>query len=165
MIERFAYAAFVVVAGLFWIFPAVRKGLWHEVLSGVGAMLLFGILFFEQQAVQQETELALLGGALALFGISIAVLGVFTIFTKGRARDFEESKTFVRSGVFYYFRHPLYYGMILLAAGAALVKGTVFALAICSAAALLLLAAGKVEESHNLKKFGKRYEKYLKKKK
>lgn len=164
MIEQLAYAAFIIVAGIFWIFPAIRKGLWHEVLSGVGAMLLFGVLFFEQQAVQQETLLALLGGALALFGIAIAVLGVFTLFSKGKARDFEESKTFVGEGVFHYFKHPLYYGMIMVAAGAALVKGTLFALAICSVAAVLLLAAGKAEENHNLRKFGGRYKRYLKKK-
>lgn len=103
-------------------------------------------------------------------GLLLALAGLFFIWKAFRAFDMpaflglkaEESSVLVKTGMYAYVRHPLYFAMILLIAGLCLMfpsKGMLMVLGISYS---YLLIGSKLEEVKLKKQFGQAYVDYAK---
>lgn len=103
-------------------------------------------------------------------GLLLALAGLFFIWKAFRAFDMpaflglkaEESSVLVKTGMYAYVRHPLYFATILLIAGLCLMfpsKGMLMVLGISYS---YLLIGSKLEEEKLKKQFGQAYKDYAK---
>ena len=102
------------------------------------------------------------GGALVVLGAGIAVAGKRLFRRVGtNVYTFEQPDLLVTEGIYRFSRNPMYLGMVLMAAGATLVSGTVSA---CILGAAFALAVRywyiAYEEAEMHRRFGDRYEEY-----
>lgn len=107
----------------------------------------------------------LLGFVMLFIGI-IFVLQTFTEFVRksgGTPAPFMPSEKLVLSGLYKYVRNPMYYGVLLVIYGQALLLGSypvlLYALAV---SAVFHFYVVKYEEPQLKEKFGKQYENYCK---
>ena len=90
--------------------------------------------------------------------------GFYLIKTKGNpAGDFEDTTKLITSGVFHYIRHPLYSSLILFGLGAALKDPSLLGGALLLLVVLGVVLTARIEEKHNLERFGEEYQGYCEK--
>jgi protein-S-isoprenylcysteine O-methyltransferase Ste14 len=93
----------------------------------------------------------------------LALHGFYLLYAIGKPRgELNNTTVLITQGAYKYIRHPLYGSLLLLGGGVffknlSLLAGTFFILTI-----IFLVAAAKVEEHENLKKFGPDYAAYMK---
>lgn len=102
------------------------------------------------------------GGTLVILGAGISAAGKRVFRRAGtNVYTFEQPDLLVTEGIFGFTRNPMYLGMVLIAAGAALVSGTLSA---CLLSAAFTLAVRywyiAYEEAEMRHQFGGRYEGY-----
>ena len=102
------------------------------------------------------------GGALVILGAGISAAGKRLFRRAGtNVYTFEKPDLLVTEGIYGFTRNPMYLGMVLIAAGAALVSGTLSA---CLLSAAFALAVRywyiAYEEAEMRRRFGDRYEEY-----
>ncbi len=102
------------------------------------------------------------GGVLVVLGAGISAAGKRLFRRAGtNVYTFEQPDMLVTEGIYGFTRNPMYLGMVLIAAGAALVSGTVSA---CLLGAAFALAVRywyiAYEEAEMRRRFGDRYEEY-----
>ena len=102
------------------------------------------------------------GGVLVVLGAGIAAAGKRLFRRAGtNVYTFEQPDMLVTEGIYGFSRNPMYLGMVLIAASAALVSGTV---SVCLLAAVFALAVRywyiAYEEAEMRRRFGDRYEEY-----
>jgi len=109
---------------------------WHQVLSWV-----------------------FLAGSLLLVGI-----GFYQIKTLGAPEgDLEDTTRLITSGLYRYIRHPLYSSLIFFALGAFLKDPSWMGGALVCLTVLGAVITAKIEEQHNLERFGNPYRVYMEK--
>ena len=94
--------------------------------------------------------------------IYLAGQGFFLIKTKGNPEgDFEDTTTLITSGVFKYIRHPLYTSLILFSLGAFLKEPSFFGTGLVITTVIGVYLTARIEEGHNLERFGETYQNYM----
>ncbi len=101
----------------------------------------------------------------------LVVLGVVQLRSKGQPRiqrhddsllAFEDTSVLVTTGIYRYIRHPMYSSLLLLAWGTFLKDVTWYTSILVVAATVLLIATAKADEEECKRRFGPRYEEYMK---
>ena len=99
-----------------------------------------------------------LAGSLALAGG-----GFYLIKTQGDpSGDFEDTTTLITSGLYRFIRHPLYASLILFGLGAFLKAPSLIGIVLLFLTLLGSLLTARIEEKHNLERFGEEYLDYMK---
>lgn len=98
--------------------------------------------------------------ALSLF---LAGWGFILIKTRGApAGDFEDTTRLITSGPYRFIRHPLYSSLIAFALGAFLKHPSWTGLFLVITTVVGVILTARIEERHNLERFGEAYQKYMK---
>ncbi len=125
-----------------------------------GLLALFfinGGFFFEDPFTPRQ----MLSWALMLASAAVALSGFYGLRRFGRSVDnWENTTRLVREGVFHYIRHPLYTSLMLLTMGIFLKDPSGGATAASAFTLGFLVAASRVEEGENARKFGEAYRRY-----
>jgi protein-S-isoprenylcysteine O-methyltransferase Ste14 len=94
--------------------------------------------------------------------IYLAVLGFFLIKTKGDPKgDFEDTTSLITSGVYKYIRHPLYTSLLLFSLGAFLKNPSLLGTGLVITTVVGVYLTARIEEKHNLERFGNTYQDYM----
>ena len=118
-----------------------------------------GDWFFNPFSVRQLASWLLLLGSLAL-----AVHGFSLLKTRGNpAGDFEDTSRLITSGAYRYIRHPLYSSLLLFSLGAFLKDPSLAGAGLAAATILGVAWTARIEETHNLERFGDPYRAYAQK--
>jgi protein-S-isoprenylcysteine O-methyltransferase Ste14 len=105
----------------------------------------------------QITSWFLLMGSLAL-----AIQGFATLKNKGNPKgDFEDTTQLIKTGVYRYIRHPLYASLILFGLGGFLKNPSLLGGGLLLFHFWSVLLTAKIEERHNLERFGDEYRQYI----
>ena len=98
-----------------------------------------------------------LAGSLFLAGWGFAL-----IKTRGNPDgDFEDTTRLITTGVYRYIRHPLYSSLIAFALGAFLKSPTWAGALLVLTTVLGAVLTARIEERHNLERFGEAYREYM----
>jgi protein-S-isoprenylcysteine O-methyltransferase Ste14 len=93
----------------------------------------------------------------------LAVLGFYTLKSKGKPEgDFEDTTELITSGVYRFIRHPLYASLLLLGLGAFLKDPSALGGGLVVTLLLGVFLTARIEERHNLERFGTEYLEYSK---
>jgi len=115
--------------------------------------------FVDPLSLRQLFSWVFLTGSIIVVG-----QGFYLIKTKGTpAGDFEDTTQLITSGVFHYIRHPLYSSLILLGLGAALKDPSLVGGVLLLLVVLGVVLTARIEEKHNLERFGEEYRDYCEK--
>jgi len=102
-----------------------------------------------------------------IFLISSMILvgyGFFLIKTKGNPEgDFEDTTTLITTGVYKYIRHPLYTSLILFSLGGFLKAPSILGTGLVITTVIGVYLTARIEEGHNLERFGDSYQDYMEK--
>ena len=100
---------------------------------------------------------------LCLLGsIFLAVDGFLLLKTRGNpAGDFEDTTTLITTGAYQYIRHPLYTSLLLFALGAFLKNPSLVNGIFVGTTLLGVTLTARIEERHNLDRFGEEYQEYM----
>lgn len=103
----------------------------------------------------------ILSWVLLLISIALAGIGFRSLKNRGRPEgDFEDTTRLITDGIYRYIRHPMYASLVFFAAGAFL-KAPSWVGALLVAANLLGVEfTARIEERHNLDRFGEEYSQY-----
>jgi len=94
--------------------------------------------------------------------IYLAGQGFFLIKTKGNpAGDFEDTTRLITSGVYKFIRHPLYTSLLLFSLGAFLKDPSLMGTGLVITTAIGVYLTARIEEGHNLERFGDAYQDYM----
>ncbi|MGB2962727.1 MAG: isoprenylcysteine carboxylmethyltransferase family protein [Anaerolineales bacterium] len=114
--------------------------------------------FVDSFSVRQLFSWVFLAGSIIVVG-----QGFYLIKTKGNpAGDFEDTTQLITSGVFHYIRHPLYSSLILFGFGVALKDPSLLGGALLLLVVFGVALTARIEERHNLERFGEEYQRYCK---
>lgn len=98
-----------------------------------------------------------LAGSLALAGG-----GFYLIKTRGNpSRDLEETTTLITTGLYRYIRHPLYGSLMAFSMGIFLKDPSVIGSVLVLSTVLGAVMTARIEEKHNLERFGRDYQVYI----
>ena len=99
---------------------------------------------------------------LMLDSMILAGYGFFQIKTQGNPEgDFEETTTLITSGLYKYFRHPLYTSLILFSLGAYFKDPSFLGAGLVVTTTIGVYLTARIEEGHNLERFGGSYKNYM----
>lgn len=116
------------------------------------------VWFLEPFAWYQLLSWFFLAGSLILVSWGFALLK-----TRGKPDgDVEETTSLVTTGLYRYIRHPLYSSIIIFALGAFLKDPSWVGALLVLTTALGVILTARIEESHNLERFGEEYRTYMK---
>jgi len=97
-------------------------------------------------------------------GIFLVVSSFISLKRIGRPTSgLEDTTIMIHRGIFKILRHPLYLGLSLSTIGFLFAYQAVALIIIGIAAIILFYIASRVEDSYNIKKFGREYIEYMKK--
>ena len=97
-----------------------------------------------------------------LGSIILAGHGFLFIKTRGNpAGDFEDTTTLITTGAYQYIRHPLYTSLLLFGLGAFLKDPSLVNGNLVGTTLLGVTLTAKIEEEHNLDRFGDDYQEYM----
>ncbi len=92
----------------------------------------------------------------------LAVHGFTLIKTKGNPEgDFEDTTTLITTGAYRYIRHPLYASLFLFALGVFLKDPSLLGVGLVGTTILGVVFTARIEEKHNLERFGMAYQVYM----
>ena len=113
--------------------------------------------FIDPLAWHQLISWFFLAGSLVLAGG-----GFYLIKTRGNpSGDIEDTTTLITTGLYRYIRHPLYSSLIVFALGAFLKNPSLIGAALVLSAVLGAFMTARIEETHNLERFGREYQEYM----
>jgi len=113
--------------------------------------------FLDPLSWQQQLSWFFLAGSLALAGG-----GFFLIKTRGNPTgDFEDTTTLITTGLYRFIRHPLYSSLIAFALGAFLKRPSLIGAVLVFLTVLGVYMTARIEEGHNLARFGREYQDYM----
>jgi protein-S-isoprenylcysteine O-methyltransferase Ste14 len=114
--------------------------------------------FLDPLSWQQLLSWFFLAGSLFL-----AVCGFALIKTRGNpAGDFEDTTSLITTGLYRFIRHPLYSSLMAFALGAFLKNPSWMGAILVLATILGVILTARIEERHNLERFGEEYREYMK---
>ena len=88
--------------------------------------------------------------------------GFFLIKTKGNPEgEFEDTTSLITSGVYEYIRHPLYTSLLLFSLGVFLKDPTLLGIGLVITTIIGVYLTARIEEGHNLERFGDAYQDYM----
>ncbi|MCK5793506.1 MAG: isoprenylcysteine carboxylmethyltransferase family protein [Anaerolineales bacterium] len=88
--------------------------------------------------------------------------GFFLIKTKGNPEgEFEDTTSLITSGVYEYIRHPLYTSLLLFSLGVFLKGPTLLGIGLVITTIIGVYLTARIEEGHNLERFGDAYQDYM----
>ena len=91
----------------------------------------------------------------------LAILGFYTLKSKGKPEgDFEDTTELITSGVYRFIRHPLYASLLWFGLGAFLKDPSILAGLLIGSLAVGVFLTARIEERHNLDRFGEEYREY-----
>jgi len=94
--------------------------------------------------------------------IFLVGFGFFLIKTKGNPEgDFEDTTTLITSGIYKYVRHPIYTSLILFSLGAFLKDPSLLGVGLVITTFIGVYLTARIEEGHNLERFGEAYQNYM----
>lgn len=94
--------------------------------------------------------------------IFLAGHGFFLIKTKGNPEgDFEATTTLITTGVYRYIRHPLYSSLVLFSLGAFFKNPSLLGMGLVITTVIGVYLTARIEEGHNLERFGETYRDYM----
>jgi protein-S-isoprenylcysteine O-methyltransferase Ste14 len=115
------------------------------------------VWFIDPFSIRQIISWLCLTGSIFLMGS-----GFFLIKTRGNPEgDFEDTTALITSGVYKYIRHPLYTSLLLLSLGAFLKELTFLGAGLLITTLLGVYLTARIEEGHNLERFGQAYREYM----
>lgn len=113
--------------------------------------------FLDPLSIRQVLSWICLTGSIFLAGY-----GFFLIKTRGNPDgDFEDTTTLITSGVYKFIRHPLYTSLILFSLGAFLKGPSLLGTGLVITTVIGAYLTARIEEEHNLDRFGDTYRKYM----
>ncbi len=91
----------------------------------------------------------------------LAVHGFTLIKTRGNpAGDFEDTTSLITSGAYRFIRHPLYSSLLLFGLGVFLKEPSLLGGGLVGTLILGVFLTARIEEKHNLDRFGEEYQEY-----
>ena len=94
----------------------------------------------------------------------LAGWGFILIKTRGNpSGDFEDTTKLITTGLYRYIRHPLYGSLITFGLGTFLKDPSWAGAGLVMTTILGAVLTARIEERHNLERFGEKYEEYMKK--
>ncbi len=94
----------------------------------------------------------------------LVVHGFTLIKTQGNpAGDFEDTTSLITSGAFRFIRHPLYSSLLLFGLGAFLKEPSLLGGGLVGTLIVSVFLTARIEEKHNLDRFGEEYLEYCNK--
>lgn len=113
--------------------------------------------FVEPFSVRQIISWIFLAGSLCL-----AVHGFTLIKTEGNPTgDFEDTTSLITRGAYRFIRHPLYSSLLLFGLGAFLKGPSLLGGGLVGALLIGVILTARIEEKHNLERFGEEYQQYM----
>jgi len=107
--------------------------------------------------------LQMISWLLLLGSLLLAIHGFYLLRMVGKpANGWEDTTHLVKRGAYRYIRHPLYCSLLLLGAGALLKDVSLTNVGLYLSLIAFLIAAAKIEEAENLRRFGSEYVDYIK---
>ena len=115
------------------------------------------VWFHEPWAWYQLLSWLLLFGSLVLVGWGFVLLKI-----RGQPDgDFEDTTRLITVGVYHYIRHPLYGSLIVFGLGAFLKDPSWIGALLILTTILGVILTARIEEAHNLERFGEEYKAYM----
>lgn len=113
--------------------------------------------FVDPFSVRQIVSWIFLAGSLFL-----AVHGFTLIKTEGNPTgDFEDTTNLITRGAYRFIRHPLYSSLLLFGLGAFLKGPSLLGGGLVGALFMGVILTARIEEKHNLERFGEEYQQYM----
>ncbi len=113
--------------------------------------------FLDPFSIKQVVSWIFLVGSIFLVG-----QGFFLIKTKGNPEgDFEDTTTLITTGIYKYIRHPLYTSLILFSLGVFLKDPSLLGTGLVFTTVIGVYLTSRIEEGHNLERFGESYQDYM----
>lgn len=104
----------------------------------------------------------ILSYAFLAVSLTLAATGFYLIKTRGNpVGDFEDTTTLITIGVYRYTRHPLYSSLIAFALGAFLKTPSFIGVGLVVTTIFGVYLTARIEENHNLERFGEEYRDYM----
>lgn len=92
----------------------------------------------------------------------LAVHGFTLIKTEGnQTGDFEDTTNLITWGAYRFIRHPLYSSLLLFGLGAFLKGPSLLGGGLVGALLIGVILTARIEEKHNLERFGEEYQQYM----
>jgi protein-S-isoprenylcysteine O-methyltransferase Ste14 len=115
------------------------------------------VWFLDPLSVHQLLSWLFLAGSLVLAGG-----GFYLIKTRGNPTgDLEETTTLITTGLYSHIRHPLYGSLIAFGLGAYLKDPSLIGAALVISTFLGAQMTARIEEGHDLERFGSDYQDYM----
>ncbi|MCD6425208.1 MAG: isoprenylcysteine carboxylmethyltransferase family protein [Anaerolineales bacterium] len=115
------------------------------------------VWFLDPFSVLQISSWICLIGSIYLVG-----QGFFLIKTKGNPEgDFEDTTSLITCGVYEYIRHPLYTSLMLFSLGVFLKAPSLLGIGLVITTIIGVYLTARIEEGHNLERFGGAYQDYM----
>jgi len=115
------------------------------------------VWFLDPFSIRQITSWLCLIGSLFLAGS-----GFYLIKPRGNPEgDFEDTTALITSGVYTYIRHPLYASLIIFSLGAFLKDFSILGVGLVITTLIGVYLTARIEEGHNLERFGQAYQDYM----
>ena len=112
--------------------------------------------FLDPFSIFQVISWILLSASLIL-----AVMGFSALKTKGAPKgDFEDTTKLITSGIYRYIRHPLYASLLWFGLGAFLKELSILGGLLIVVLIVAVFLTARIEERHNLDRFGEEYREY-----
>ena len=148
-----------------------RKDVEHEVklCSSVATIfqllsLLFAILGIAGDALNMTLGLKTLSWFLLAGSLVLVAWGFFLLKTRGQPEgDFEDTTKLITTGVYQYIRHPLYGSLIFFALGTFFKDPSWVGVFLVLTTIVSAILTARIEEEHNLERFGEEYQDYMEK--
>ena len=123
------------------------------------AFLNARVWFHDPLAWNQILSWFLLAGSLVL-----VAWGFFLLKTRGQPEgDFEDTTKLITTGVYQYIRHPLYGSLIFFALGTFFKDPSWVGVFLVLTTIVSAILTARIEEEHNLERFGEEYQDYMEK--
>jgi protein-S-isoprenylcysteine O-methyltransferase Ste14 len=164
--------AYIVCAALWvgitigWLIPMIRQRIVYEIYAAfaVGIMISLIILSWTIWKRGDIAPLSYMGYVLYVPAILLTISTFIALKRKGKPTSgWEHTTVLIDSGVFGLVRHPLYLGGALLTLGTILIAQSAPVIISGIAGLFCYWTASKKEELYNIRKFGDKYQDYLKK--
>ena len=127
---------------------------------------LLGLIFLNAEFwfVNPFSGIQIISWILLASSIFLAAHGFSLIKTKGNpAGDFEDTTSLITTGAYRFIRHPLYGALLLCGVGGFLKRPTMLGVGLVGTLFLGVILTARIEEKHNLERFGEEYREYSEK--
>jgi protein-S-isoprenylcysteine O-methyltransferase Ste14 len=105
--------------------------------------------------------LQIISWILLIFSLILVIMGFTALKTKGSPKgDFENTTILITNGIYRYIRHPLYASLLWFGLGAFLKDPSILGGLLIGVLIVGVFLTARIEEVHNLDRFGEEYRVY-----